>query len=115
VKLLERQFLFTRCLGLLLRYIHTLPGVEVTMGEGYIGDSIDKPHEDTPHVRNSLHFRRLAVDLNLFVEGKYVTGEHPLWYTIGDYWKSLSPECRWGGDFKARDFNHFSIQYGGVA
>lgn len=44
-----------------------------------------------------MHKQRLAIDLNLFRRGEYMTNSeaHKL---LGDYWKSLHPDCRWGGD-----------------
>lgn len=62
-------------------------------------------------VKNSYHIQRLAIDLNLFkeVDGKNVyltsTEDHR---QFGEYWKSLDPECTWGGDFKRSDANHYS-------
>lgn len=110
--LLERQFLFTRCLVKLFDFIH-VSGAEFTLGEGYIGDSVQAG--EGAHMPNSLHFKRLAQDINLFIDGKYIAGVHPMWYRVGEYWKSLDPACRWGGDFKIGDFNHFSVEFGGVA
>ena len=60
-------------------------------------------------ISNSLHLSGLAVDLNLYTSsGKYLdkTEDHAL---LGAWWKTLDPNCRWGGDFKARkDGNHYS-------
>lgn len=110
--LLERQWLFTACLGKLLVWIHQ-QGWAVTMAEGYIGDSINKYSEDTPHLRTGNHFKRLAQDLNLFVDGQLIRDSgHPAWQAIGAYWKSLAPGLSaWGGDFTRPDANHVSIEY----
>lgn len=68
--------------------------------------------EDGVHMRRSLHYSRLAIDLNLFVGGDYVkSGSHPVWHELGGVWEALDPLCRWGGRFG--DANHFSIAYGG--
>ena len=57
-------------------------------------------------IRNSLHTNRLAIDLNLFIDGKYRTDTKS--YTeLGEFWKGLSIENRWGGDFSRPDGNHF--------
>jgi hypothetical protein len=65
----------------------------------------------------SLHTVRLAVDINLFRDGKYLrkTADHEL---LGEFWESLSGEYEgsnlnfcWGGRFN--DGNHYSCQHGG--
>lgn len=60
-------------------------------------------------ISNSLHTERLAIDLNLFKDGRYITDSegHEL---LGIWWKALGPQYRWGGDFtKKKDWNHYSI------
>ncbi len=57
---------------------------------------------------NSQHGRRLAIDLNLFIEGTYMrssAAHRPL----GEYWTGLHELARWGGDWD--DGNHYSFQY----
>lgn len=56
---------------------------------------------------NSYHTKKLAIDLNLFKDGKYLTSTESH-RQFGEYWKTLDPECTWGGDFKNSDGNHFS-------
>lgn len=59
-------------------------------------------------IRNSLHGDRLAIDINLFVNGVYqITTE--AYRPIGEKWESLGGT--WGGRFG--DGNHFSIADGG--
>ena len=57
------------------------------------------------HKENSMHYKRLAIDLNLFKGGEWLslTEDHK---TLGEYWKSLDPMCTWGGDWN--DGNHYS-------
>ena len=56
----------------------------------------------------SLHIDRLAIDLNLFKDGRYITdGEGHA--ELGKWWKSLGPDYRWGGEFTKKDFNHYSL------
>lgn len=70
------------------------------------------PHPDAEHMRGSLHYQRCAIDLNLFVDGEYISdGSHPAYRELGAFWKSLDDLCAWGGDFG--DANHFSIRDGG--
>jgi hypothetical protein len=56
---------------------------------------------------NSNHCRRLALDLNFFKDNMMVVDKIDL-QPIGDYWEGLSPENRWGGNFKSiLDCPHF--------
>lgn len=69
---------------------------------------------DRVHMDGSLHYARLAADLNLFVGGEFITsGEHEAWQAIGAKWESMDPEARWGGRFN--DANHLSLAHEGKA
>ena len=82
-------------------------GYQFTFGDAFDADG------DGGHMRNSNHSRRLALDVNLFVGGVYITdGSHPAYLELGKVWKTLHPLARWGGDFG--DANHFSFEYNGV-
>jgi hypothetical protein len=55
----------------------------------------------------SNHLRRLAIDLNFFIDGKPITVVSEI-EDAGNYWESLSPLNRWGGHFKTfKDGPHF--------
>ena len=55
---------------------------------------------------NSLHLRKLAIDLNLIVGGQL--GSRDDYRPLGQYWESLDPKNRWGGNFKGFvDSPHF--------
>ena len=109
----QKQRLFVRFLGLLINYAYS-KRYEFSLGEGYVGDSINKPTEDTPHIRHGAHFTRLGIDLNLFINGVWITdGAHPAWNDLATFWKALHPLCRAGLDFK--DANHFSIYHNGIS
>ena len=58
----------------------------------------------------SLHPDRLAVDLNLFKDGVWLTKteDHRV---LGEFWESLGADHRWGGRFG--DGNHYSIEHQG--
>lgn len=60
--------------------------------------------------RNSNHKRRLARDINLFKDRKWLTktSDHEF---SGKKWESRHPLCRWGGRFN--DGNHYSMEYKG--
>lgn len=61
-------------------------------------------------IKNSLHIDRLAADINLFKDGKWLskTEDHKL---LGEKWESMGPDHCWGGRFG--DANHYSISHGG--
>jgi len=60
----------------------------------------------TGHKKNSNHYDRLAIDLNLFKDGGWLTKtkDH---ISLGRYWESLDPDCRWGGGWG--DGNHYEM------
>jgi len=107
-ELLDKQFEFTRLFSKLLVWLHE-NGYEVTVGEAY--RTKEQAEWDAEHgtgIKNSLHCDRLAMDLNLFWEGDYLTQTMD-YRKAGEYWESIGGS--WGGRFG--DANHFSIAYGG--
>jgi hypothetical protein len=58
-------------------------------------------------IQNSLHCKRLAIDINLFSkEGKYFPDTKD-YEEFGRYWETLDIKNRWGGAFS--DGNHFQM------
>ena len=89
-------------------------GYELSFGECY--RSPEQAALNAQHgvgIANSLHILRLAIDVQLFKDGNYLT-DSEAYKPLGDYWKSLDPACAWGGDFTKRDGNHFSLSWGGI-
>ena len=109
------QSLLVRSLGKLIAYA-TCRGYELTLGEAYV-QSPRKTRggafmEDGVHMPSSLHYTRLAIDLNLFVAGEYVTdGQSFAWVDLAGFWENLDPACCSGVHFG--DANHFSVTFGG--
>jgi hypothetical protein len=106
----DLQWQFVQCQGLFIQYA-LMKGYKLTEGRGAVSvaaNAADGGHE------NSCHLHRLAKDWNLFVDGKYITGDHPAWHDLGSYWRSLHPLARWGGDFSNKDYNHISFEWQGV-
>ena len=103
------------CVGDLIRYAYD-QGYELTFGDAFrdhraFGQFGQKRSYASA---NSVHKIRLAVDLNLFANGKYIRdGDHPGYKKLGEFWESLHPAARWGGRF--RDANHFSFEHWGCA
>lgn len=96
--LIDLQHTFARLLPWLLDEAHRM-GYEVTLGECW------RPRE----TRRRLHSHRLAVDLNLFRDGQYLTNtqDHA---PLGAKWESIGGA--WGGRFN--DGNHYSLAWGGM-
>jgi hypothetical protein len=109
----QKQRRFTRLVGQLIAYAYE-QGYELTFGE-----ALRTPEQAALNAKNgsgslnSLHLLKLAIDLNLFKDGAYLKSSEAH-KPLGEYWKSLGEDCRWGGDFKPKpDGNHYSITYGG--
>lgn len=61
---------------------------------------------------NSKHLSRLAIDLNFFKthsDGSlYLTYDKKELQQLGDYWESLHPKNKWGGNWESfKDMPHF--------
>jgi hypothetical protein len=113
----QKRQLFTRLLAELVVWAFA-QGYALSLSEGYVRDSIDKPAEDSPHRRDGGHFKGLAQDLNLFVAGEWAHDEsrpewRAAWRALGEHWEHQHSLCRWGGRWG--DPNHFSLEDGGVA
>jgi hypothetical protein len=109
MKLGEKQRKFTRMVSLLIQYAYQ-NGYELTFGDAYRDPrAFGKLGEKKGYGRtSSLHKQRLAVDLNLFKDGKYLrsTADHE---PLGLFWESIGGS--WGGRFN--DGNHYSLAHGG--
>lgn len=64
-------------------------------------------------MEDGLHYQRLAQDLNLFVNEKWMDRDCPEWQELGKTWEGFHPLARWGGRFAFVDLNHISIEHGG--
>jgi hypothetical protein len=109
----EKQRLFCSLVAKLIAFAYDI-GYEMTFGEAYrTPEQAQANAVKGTGISNSLHTKRLAIDLNLFYNKVYLqrTEEYE---ELGDYWKSLHPLCCWGGDFKKPDGNHFSLEHEGV-
>lgn len=109
----EQQRKFTLYVSKLIEYAY-MAGYELTFGDAYRSPEQAQANAAAGKgISNSLHTQRLAIDLNLFKDGKYLVKSED-YKPLGDFWKTLHPLCCWGGDFKpTADGNHFSMTYGG--
>lgn len=109
--LLDRQFLFTRLVPVLIMEIHRR-GYECTFGDAYRDPRVHGGVGQRVGYGKaySNHKARLAIDLNLFLDGEYLTTteDHE---PFGIFWEGLHPLTAWGGRFD--DGNHYSIEWQG--
>jgi len=98
MSLREQQSEFARLVPRLIDKAFEL-GFEVTLGDAYRDKRC--PYGSA----SSKHKRRLAIDLNLFKDGVYLTGteDHR---PLGEFWESIGGT--WGGRFD--DGNHYEAK-----
>lgn len=108
----QKQRLFTRLVGKLIAKAYR-DGYELSFGDAYRSEAERvRLAAEGKGVVNSLHGKRLAIDLNLFRDGKYLTSTESH-RPLGEWWEAQHELCRWGGRFS--DGNHYSVTHGGVA
>src|SRR5688572_27399908 len=114
VTLREKQSQFALCVASLIQQAYQM-GYEVTFGEAYrTPEQAALNAKKGTGIAKSLHTDRLAIDLNLFKDGKYLqaTEDHR---PLGEWWErhgiNLDLPLRWGGRFN--DGNHYSFEHGG--
>ena len=97
----QKQSKFAHMVSLLILHAEAL-GFGVTLGEAYRHSSCRHGHP------KSLHKSRLAIDLNLFRNGRYLTtGKHHS--GLHDYWDSIG-----GSERIEADMNHYSLGHRGM-
>ena len=115
VTLAQKQQAFTLLVARLVIEA-TSRGLALTFGEAYRSpEEAARLAKAGLGITQSLHTQRLAVDLNLFVDGVYQT-ESDAYAPLGEWWEGLSTSdlrCAWGGRFSSPDGNHFSVEHGG--
>ena len=89
----QEQSIFARKVADLIIFAYD-QGYELTFGDAFAKGG---------HKEGSFHYKRLAIDLNLFKGGVYLTKteDHR---ALGEYWESIGGS--WGGRFD--DGNHYS-------
>jgi hypothetical protein len=113
VTLREKQSLFALKVSHLISHVGNM-GLAVTLGEAYRSpEEAARLAKLGKGIKASLHTQRLAIDLNFFRDGKFLTRSED--YAIaGTWWEMQSfddVQFCWGGRFN--DGNHFSISHGG--
>ncbi len=112
MKMFQQQTKFAKDFASLIQYILS-HGFYLSIGEVYrTPEQAEIYAGQGKGIKNSLHIKRLAVDLNLFTsDGVYLTDSKD-YEQFGKYWELLDPQNRWGGYFvnrggKINDGNHF--------
>jgi len=104
-----KQRIFTRMLADLILFAYER-GYELTLGDAYRDPRVFGPVGTRKYYSsaNSLHKERLAIDLNLFKDGAFLTRteDHR---ELGEFWEAIGGT--WGGRFN--DGNHYSIEHNG--
>ncbi len=105
----DKQWIFLQNVAKLIDYAYA-SGYKLTGGELqrtaeqqeiYIRDGKSK-------TRDSMHLQRMAIDLNLFIDGKYRTDKEA-YKPLAEYWKTLHPANEAGYDW-GWDANHFQMK-----
>lgn len=105
----QRQFTLMVAKLIIWAYDH---GYELTLGEAQRSQAqADANARSGAGISKSLHLKRLAIDLNLFKDGIYLT-DSAVHLPLGEYWESLGGS--WGGRFSRPDGNHYSLEHEGV-
>jgi len=99
--LVDKQNKFAGMVALLVLYIQS-QGYQVTYGDAYRDDRVTYGHP------KSTHRFRLAVDLNIFKDGVYLSGDedHAKFH---DFWDSIG-----GSERIENDGNHYSCEHQGI-
>lgn len=137
--LLETRIEFTKCLGDLIRFAGEHRGYDLIIDETKRsqvtatwnathcrvvvgGKRCEKLKTDTVHrshefksigIAKSVHIQGLAADLYIIVDDE-ISNDRDEYAVLGEFWKGLHSEARWGGDFKGfPDLGHFSFTWDG--
>jgi len=111
VSILEKQQYFAELTIQLFEYI-LKQKYKFTYGEAYRPQEMQDLYwkQGKTRTRNSQHGKRLAIDVNLFMDGVYLNKTEDYAF-LGTYWQSLDPLCVWGGSWRQfKDGNHFELK-----
>ncbi len=108
----EQQFLFAKDVAKLIQWAAS-QGYMITFGEAYrTPEQAALNAQKGTGIKDSLHCNRLAIDLNLYRDGKYLFNSRD-YIPLGKYWESLGRQNKSGcwfydaaGKLKP-DGNHF--------
>ena len=105
----DKQHIFAMNLSKLLQYVESL-GYTCSIGEVFrTPEQAEIYAKQGKGIKDSQHCKKLAVDLFLFSNGKYLQQKSD-YELLGEYWKSLHPDNRHGSDFPRVDCVHFEMK-----
>jgi hypothetical protein len=98
MSLRKKQSIFVLMVAALIIWAY-IKGYEFTFGDAWARSG---------HKKLSLHYDRLAIDLNLFKDDEYLirTEDH---LQLGEFWEMIGGS--WGGRYD--DGNHYSLEHNG--
>lgn len=102
----QQQSVFAFLVARLMLFMNE-NGYEFTLGEARRTKEMAEWYaKQGKGIKNSLHIKQLAIDINLFKDGKYLTTteSHKI---FGEWWERQHARCRWGGRFN--DGNHYEF------
>ena len=107
----QKQRLFAKMVARLIDKAHDL-GYEVSLGDAYRDPRVhgNVGEKNSYSSANSVHKERLAIDLNLFKDGKYLTSSEDH-RELGEWWEKQHEFARSGIRFN--DGNHYSFEHQG--
>jgi hypothetical protein len=107
MKLTSLQFIFSLNVSKLVAYMY-MQGYTCSLGEAERTKEMAELYaKKGVGIIDSLHRKRLAIDLNLFKGGDYLptTTAH---MEFGAFWENLHPQNVWGGRW--HDGNHYEME-----
>ena len=110
MNLLHKQQKIVSMLADLIKFAESR-GYRFTLGDAYRDPRVhgEVGVKSSYSSANSVHKQRLAIDLNLFKDGVYLSKTED-YAELGKYWESIGGT--WGGRFQ--DGNHFSLEHNGM-
>ena len=109
MRLREMQEIFAKNIAKLITIIFE-KGYTCTLGEAWRPPEMAEIYaKEGKGIKDSLHCNRLALDINLFKNGQYLSTDiaHK---PFGDIWESIHENNRWGGRYG--DGNHYEMLSG---
>lgn len=101
----DKQWEFLKDVLLLIQFAER-KGWKITGGELWRPQEMQDIYVERgmSQTREGQHQKRLAIDLNLFIDDQFKTKteDHK---PLGEFWESIRPENRWGGRWN--DGNHY--------
>jgi hypothetical protein len=108
MSLSDKQWTFLQDVALLIQWAER-KGYKLTGGELHRLPETQEflKNQGASNTNEGYHQKRLAIDLMLFIDGEYQR-DTEAYKPLGEFWESLRPENRWGGEFSTiKDGNHF--------